>query len=177
MKYFVLVLSLALSVFSCKKVDELTQFTIESDSESVIESVIGINLSIDLPTPIITTHIEQEMEENNSHKDLIEYAYLTKLHLAINSPASADFNFLNDIEIYISASGLPKQKIAYQNTIPETDLKELELSIVPEVDLTNYIKSDTYVLNIEVKTDGISLQDVTIGIHSEVFVDAKILGI
>jgi len=175
-KYLV-VSALILNIISCKKLDEFTKFTITSDTESVIESVIGINLPIDLPTPTITTNIEQEMEEQNSKKDLIEYANLTKLELSIKSPTSANFDFLNDIEIFIKGNGLSKQKIAELHNIPETGLTFIKLKIVPNVDLTNYIKLDKYFLDISVKTDQVNLQDVTLGIHSEVFVDAKILGI
>ena len=108
MSRYALLVSLILSLLSCNKVDELTHFTIESDTESVIESVIGLNLPVNLPTLVITTNIEQEMEENNSHKNLIESAYLTVLELAINSPESSNFNFLNQIEISIYADGFSK---------------------------------------------------------------------
>ena len=54
----IVLVSIVLSLFPCKEVDELTHFTIESDSESVIESVIGLNLPVNLPTPVITTNIE-----------------------------------------------------------------------------------------------------------------------
>ena len=54
----IVLVSIVLSLFSCKEVDELTHFTIESDLESVIESVIGLNLPVNLPTPVITTNIE-----------------------------------------------------------------------------------------------------------------------
>jgi hypothetical protein len=104
MSRYALLVSLILSLLSCNKVDELTHFTIESDTESVI----GLNLPVNLPTPVITTNIQQEMEENNSHKNLIESAYLTVLELAINSPESSNFNFLNQIEISIYADGFSK---------------------------------------------------------------------
>jgi len=163
--------------FSCKKIDKKTQFDIENTTQSTIPSAIGINLPFDLPTPTITTNIEQEMEEHNSRKDLIEYANLKELKLSISSPATADFDFLNDMEIFIKADGLSKQKIAEIHNIPENNLKELSLDVIPNLDLQNYIKADKYYLDITVKTDKINLQDVTIDIYSKVFVDAKILGV
>ena len=177
MKTIILSFVLVLSVLSCEKVDEFTKFTIKSDTESVIESVIGINLPITIMTPPITTNVEQKMEEENSNKDLIEYANLTQLILTTKSPESSNFDFLNQIEIFIKANGLAKQKIASKYNIPETGLKTLDLTIVPNIDLTNYIKADSYSIEISVETDQVHLQDVTLGIHSEVFVDAKILGL
>ncbi len=163
--------------FSCKKLDKKTQFNIENTTQSTIPSALGINLPFDLPTPTITTNIEQEMEENNTHKDLIEYANLKELKLSINSPTTANFDFLNDMEIFIKADGLSKQKIAEIHNIPENQLKELNLTVVPDLDVQEYIKKDKYYLDITVKTDKINLQDVTIDIYSKVFVDAKILGV
>jgi len=167
----------SLLTISCKKLDKKTQFDIENTTQSTIESIIGVNLPFDIPTPTITTNIEQEMEEHNSRKDLIEYANLKELKLSISSPTTSDFDFLNDMEIFIRAEGLAKNKIAEIHDIPETQLKELNLNVIPDVDLQNYIKSDKYYLDITVKTDKILLQDVTIDIYSKVFIDAKILGI
>ena len=177
MKRILFLISLTLFANSCKKLDEHTKFNIESTTESVIESTIGVNLPFNLPTPVITTNIDQEMEENNSRKDLIEYANLKELSLNIKSPETANFDFLNDMEIFIDADGLTKQKIAEIHNIPENQLQNISLEVVPDLDIQNYIKADKYYLNITVKTDKILLQDVTLSIYSKVFVDAKILGL
>jgi hypothetical protein len=176
-KYILLSTLLLFIVFSCKKIDKKTQFNIENTTQSTIPSALGVNLPFDIPTPTITTNIEQEMEEHNSHKDLIEYANLKELKLSINDPTSANFDFLNDMEIFIKTDGLDKQKIAEIHNIPENQLKKLSLSVIPNIDLQNYIKADKYYLDITVKTDKINLQDVTLDIYSKVFVDAKILGV
>lgn len=173
----ILSMLLLMSALSCKKLDKKTQFNIESTSQSTIPSAIGVNLPFDLPTPTITTNIEQEMEEHNSHKNLIEYANLEELKLSINNPSSANFDFLNDMEIFIKADGLTEQKIAEIHNIPENQLQELSLSVIQDIDLQDYIKADKYYLDITVKTDKVNLQDVTIDIYSKVFVDAKILGV
>ena len=177
MKTVFLFLLMGVSVLSCKKLDKKTQFDIESTSQSTIPSVIGIDLPFDLPTPTITTNIEQEMEENNSRKDLIEYAALKELEFTITSPATADFDFLNEVEIFIRAEGIEQKKIAEVHSIPETGLKIIKLDVVKNVDLQNYIKADKYYLDITVKTDKINLQEISLDIYSKVFVDAKILGI
>jgi len=177
MKNLLLILALSISIFSCEKLDKKTQFNIDNNSESVIPSAVGINLPFDLPTPTITTNIEQEMEENNSRKDLIEYAKLTDLKLSIKSPSTANFDFLNDMDIFIRTDGLPKIKIAQIHNIPENGLKEISLTVVDNIDIQNYIKADKYYIDLTVKTDKINLQDVTLNIYSNVFIDAKILGL
>lgn len=176
-KSIILSMLLLMSALSCKKLDKKTQFNIENTSQSTIPSATGVNLPFDLPTPTITTNIEQEMEEHNSHKNLIEYANLEELKLSINNPSSANFDFLNDMEIFIKADGLTEQKIAEIHNIPENQLQELSLSVIQDIDLQDYIKADKYYLDITVKTDKVNLQDVTIDIYSKVFVDAKILGV
>ncbi len=177
MKNLIILFALSIGIVSCKKVDEFTMFNIESDTESVIESQIGINLPFTLPTPVITTNIEQEMEENNSRKDLIEYANLHELRLSIKSPESANFDFLNDLDIYINADGLTEMKIAEIHDLPENGATSISLEVIQNLDIQNYIKADKYYLNMVVKTDQVVLHDVTLAIHSNVFVDAKILGL
>jgi len=177
MKNLILVIGIVIGIVSCKKLDKHTMFNIESDTETVIESLVGINLPFNLPTPTVTTNIQKEMEENNTHKDLIEYANLTELNLFIKTPETANFDFLNDMEIFIDADGLTKQKIAEIHDITENGSQTIALDIVQDLDIQNYIKADKYYLNITVKTDKVILQDVTLGVHSNVFVDAKILGL
>jgi len=176
-KSIALSILLLITLLSCKKFDKKTQFNIENTTQSTIPSATGVNLPIDLPTPTITTSTEKEMEEHNTHKNLIEYANLEELKLSINDPTSANFDFLNDMEIFIRADGLTKQKIAEIHNIPENQLQELSLSVIPGIDLQDYIKADKYYLDITVKTDKVNLQDITIDIYSKVFVDAKILGV
>lgn len=173
-KYFTVVAFLLL-ITSCDKLDELTKFEIEYDTEVTIPSSTGVNLPFDILTPDTETNSESEFESNDTRKELIEEIKLTQLQLVINAPTNADFSFLESIEVYISADGLDEIKIASKTDVPET-VSVLDLDI-EDVDLQEYIKKDSYNLRLNTVTDEAMSTDHTIGVNSTFFVDAKIFGL
>ena len=173
----ILVVSTTFILFlnSCNKLDEFTKFTIAFDQETTIDATIPIPLGIlKIPTPNITTNSETTFESENTKKDLVEEATLTKLTLSIITPNGEDFSFLESAKIYITADGLSELMIASNTDIPAESVVELYSE---GQNLVEYIKKDVINLRIETITDEIITQDYTISIHSEFFIDAKILGI
>ncbi len=170
----ILMLSIILLCLGCKKVDKFTQFKMQFDATEVIPSATGINLPLNILTPDIQTNSESTFEINNTRKDLIEEISLTTLSLSLTSPSNADFSFLQSINVYISADGLNEVKIAWKDNVP-ADLTVLNLDLTG-VDLKEYIKADKFSLRLNTVTDELLTSDHTIDIHSEFFVDAKILG-
>ncbi len=175
-KALLLVLGIFVFVSACKEVDKLTQFSINIDSSSTIPATLGINIPINIWTPDITTNSETEFESNNTNKDLVEHIKLTDLDIEITSPASSTFDFLKDIEIYISAEGLSEKKIAWLYDIPKTGLKAIKLETGDD-DLQEYIKKDQVKLKTKTVTREIISNDTDISIHAKFWVDARILGV
>ncbi|NVK28090.1 MAG: hypothetical protein HWE14_08600 [Flavobacteriia bacterium] len=176
MKRFLPILIAALSFTACEKARELTQFTIETNTEITIPAATGINLPIDIITPDVETNSSSTFENNNTRADLIEEVRLDECQLSIVAPASADFDFLNSIEIYIKAENEPEVLIAERQDIPESGLREFMLDVTG-ADLTPYIKKSKYDLRVKVVTDQVPGSDIDINIESIFFVDAKILGL
>lgn len=164
-----------LSFCGCKKIDELTQFDMEYDAVVVIPSAAGIDLPFNVFSPSVTSNSEATFAVNDTRKDLIEEIKLTELGLTINSPANGNFNFLESIEIFLSAADLPEVKIAWKDEIPENGSAKIAL-LTSTADLKEYIKKDEFSLRVSTVTDEIITQDHEINIHSVFFVDAKILG-
>lgn len=161
---------------SCKKIDKLTQFTIPYDESVTIKSTTGIGLPFDILTPDISTNSESTFALNNTRADLVQQIKLTKLTLTITSPSGGDFSFLKSIAIYISASGQPETKVAWNDSIPANPGKTIELQTT-DTDLKNYIKQSSFTLRLNTVTDKLLTSDYKIDIHAEFFVDAKILGV
>jgi len=174
---FIIVLLLLFQTSSCKKVDKLTQFTKEIESEVTLPSALGINLPFNIPTPPITTNIEEDLEVENSRKDLIEYAQLTYLKLTITEPSDKTFKWLNDAEIFIKADGLEEVRVAFIHDISSSVGDVIELSPIEKTNVSEYIKKDEFTLRLKVITDEISLESTDIKIESKIFIDAKILGV
>lgn len=161
---------------ACEKINQLTVFDLDYNTQVTIQSVVGINLPFNLVSPNITTNSVTNFEVNDTRKDLIEEITLKELKLFISVPEDGDFSFLEAIEIYISSEGLEEKLIAWNLSIDPEAGNMLELETYDE-DLQEYIKNDQIALRVKVVTDKLLLTDYTIDINSVFRIDAKILGI
>ncbi len=176
MKRSIILILFALALTQCDQLDKLTQFDVDYDTSVTISSTVGLDVPFEIATPEVTTNSESEFEVNDTRKDLVEEITLKKLSLMITVPDDGDFDFLNDIEVYISADGLEEKKVAWKDNIPESIGNSLDLE-TSDIDLQEYIKKDSFNLRIKTTTDKVITQDHEIEIHSVFHVDAKILGI
>lgn len=169
------ILSLLILV-GCKKLDKLTQFNIDYNSEITIPSGIGINLPFAISTPDMQTNSEASFSENNTRKDLIESVKLTECTLSILSPSGQNFDFIKTIKIYISADGLNEVLVASKVNMANGQGNSITLDLEDQ-DLQAYIKKDSFKVKSEVVTDEVVSNDITVDIYTRFFVDAKILGL
>jgi len=161
---------------SCDVVDELTKFDLTYNTNVTIESSTIIDIPIQIISPEVSTNSEQEFENNNTRTDLVESIKLKRLRMDLITPENGNFNFLNEIRIFIRAEGLEEILIASSVAIPENGLRALELDI-ENIELRDYIRKDSYTLRTETVTDQAITEDQQINIETVFRVDAKILGI
>lgn len=161
-------------LFSCKKVDQLTQFEMEFDELATIPSSTGINIPINVMTPKVETNSENTFAVNDTRKDKIESIILTDLDLTVTSPSNEDFSFLESVAIYMSAEGLPEILLASRDSIPDYEYKLL-METTGE-DLQEYIKKDKFDIRINAVTDELITSDYELNVHQVFWVDAKVLG-
>jgi len=179
MKKILLLIAFAAILFAgqgCKKLASLTQFNLNYDTKVTIPKTLGIDLPVNVLTPPVTTNSTSEFEVNNTRKNLIDSINLTQLRMTIPDTESETFDFLKNIEITISADGLPDKKIAWLDDIPKTGLKTIELNVAAG-DLKQYIIKDSFKLKTKTTTRELISHDTDILIHCRFFVDAKILGL
>lgn len=178
MKIFRIITLMALLCFSlsCDKVDKLTQFNIEYNEKVVIESSAVIDLPFNAFTPEISSNSESTFENKNTRKNLIEYIELRSMTLEIEGPDHGNFDFLNKIDIYISAENEPEVKISWKENIEANGSRVLKLDTSND-DLQSYLKKDQFNLRLATVTDEIITSDHHINVKSVFFVDAKIFGI
>lgn len=162
--------------YSCDRIDELTMFDVEFTTSFTIPSSSIINLPFDIATPETTTNSESTFENNDTRSDLVESVRLRELRLDLIAPSDGDFNFLNEIEIFITADGLPEVLIASDLDIEPNDSRSLDLDI-EDVELREYIVQDTYTLRTRTITDETINEDHQIEVFTRFRVDAEILGI
>jgi hypothetical protein len=179
MKKITLILVLALAAYTqqgCQKLAKLTQFYLNYNTSVTIPKTLGVDLPINVETPPVTTHSDSEMKANKTAKKLVDKINLSEMDMTITSPSSETFDFLKNIEITISADGLPDKKIAWLDDIPKTGLKKITLEVSTD-NLKEYIIKDSYKLKTKTTTRELISHDTDIAIHCKFFVDAKILGL
>ncbi len=176
MKRTLILIFTVFALSQCDQLDQLTKFDVNYNTSVTIPSTFGTDVPFNVATPEVTTNSESKFEMNDTRTDLIEEITLKQLTMQITSPDDGNFDFLNDIEVYISADGLGEIKVAWKNDIPDSAGSVLELE-TSDADLQEYIKKDSFQLRVKTTTDQLISQDQDIEISSVFHVDAKILGI
>ncbi len=173
---FLMMTGLLLSLEGCKKLDEFTQFDLTYHSQATIPATVSLNIPFDIPLPPVTTNSEEEFENNNTHKDLLESIKLKELELKITDPVDGDFGFLSDIEIYISTDNQPEKLLAWKHDIPDSAGNTLSLETTSD-ELKNYLTEESFNLRVKVTVDQLITQDYELDIKTVFHVNAKILGV
>jgi hypothetical protein len=159
----------------CKKLDKYTKFNMSYTEQVIIPASTGLNLPFNLLTPDVTSNSESTFASNDTRKDLVEEIKLTHMDLSIQKPSDGNFSFLKSISIYIKAEGLAETRIAWKNSISANPGNSIVLDVSGD-DLKEYLKKDTYTLRLNTTMDETITSDYTINVHSNFYVDAKVLG-
>ncbi len=175
LKWITGMLGIIMFISSCDKIDELTQFDMEYETNYTISSSTGLNVPLELMSPDIESNSASTFENNNTKKDLVEEIRLEALSIVVLSPSNGDLSFLKSIEIYIEADGLDEKLIAWKDNIESNVGSSLSLETSGD-DLKAYIKKDNFQLRLRTVTDEVISQDYELRADSRFFVDAKVLG-
>lgn len=153
---------MATSLFSCKKVlDDLLTFTFSEQAKFSIPPTDIIGLLPAISTPEVVSSASKEFENNGSNISKVKTVKVKRMALTITAPSTQNFDFLNYIQIFISADGLADQLIASRNNIPNDLGQELELEM-SNANIADYIKKEKYKLKIITKTEEKISQEVKI---------------
>lgn len=174
MKKFTIILFI-ITLVSCKTLDRFTMFDLKYDASFIVPKNTIMNLPIDLTSPEVTTNTEEEFAIHDTRKDLIEEIKLKQLVLSIETP-DYTFSFLESVEVYLRAEGLPEIKIAEKFNIPDDVGNQLEMDVTDKY-LVEYLKKDKISMRVKTVTDEVLTEDIEVKIHSVFHVDAKILGL
>ncbi len=176
MKNIALLFILIISLNACEKIDKFTQFDLPLKTEVTIPAGIPVNTPFNLPSIDLPLETNSVFENNNTAKELIEKASLKKLELKVIDPVDGNFDFIKDLEIFISSDNLPEIKVAWVYDHPN-DGKNILLMNTTDEDLTEYLQSDKIQMKVKTTFDEVLTRDHTIEINYTFFIDAKILGI
>ncbi|WP_378178535.1 hypothetical protein [Aquimarina sp. SS2-1] len=174
--FCILTLLVLATTTSCEELNRLTVFELDYESEFTVASTTIIDVPISIETPPVPTNSESEFENNNTSSSLIESIQLKRLRLILENPADGDFNFLQEVRLFIDAEGLDEQEIAFAENLENQDLRVIELETTG-VELKEYLKQDSFSLRASTTTDETINENHDIKVDCTFRVDANILGL
>lgn len=160
-----LLAAIMLFVFAaaCKKVKQLANINFNIPYSTTINiprtGVDGLPLpSQGLPLPFpavpIETNSKQQLADNKTIAEKVVEVDLKSLNLTIASPPNLNFDFLDSVQLYISANNLPEQLVAYRYNIPK-GVRTLDLTTNTDVNLKQYYLQDTIYLRLNTHINAI----------------------
>jgi len=90
----------------------------------------------------VSTNAQQFFDLNGITSKNVLSTYMTSMSVQITTPGFHYFDFLDKIEMYISAPGQPEIMVAYDDNVPYS-VKFINLAVVPNLNLKNYIVGDS----------------------------------
>ncbi len=173
-----LLLMTVIGLTSCEEeLDRFTMFDVDNETSFTIPATTVLETPFAIRTPEIQSDADNDFENNNSSRDRIESAKLRRLDLSIQSPDTGNFDFLNEIELFINAEGLPEALLASKTDIEENGSKILVLDVQGETEFEAYLRKANYSIRVRAVTDQTINEDYDIKVNTTFFIDAKILGI
>jgi len=170
-------LLLFVSELSCKKIADITKFNLSYQTEATIKaSDIATLLPFDLRTPQVTTVTDEDYKGYKTARKLVQSVKLKDLQLSVVRPDGRTFDFLDKIEVFISADEHEEILLARKDNISDKDGGQLELEPATS-ELKPYLTSKHFNLRLKITTDKVVNQDIDIKISSTFHVDANVAGL
>lgn len=166
--------SAALMLMGCSKIKRLADINVDIPYETELsvpavdgnpETQLPVSLPLSFPATGVETNSKENLSKYGTATNLVTTVYLKSLSLQIKSPAGKTFNFLDNVQVYISAEGLPEQLVAYQYNIPK-GRSVLDLATNTDVNLKEYYLKDIIYLRMITTINAIPPTGVVLGVNS-----------
>ena len=161
---------------SCTKILKLANINVDIpyNQQVTVPAVAGYTQSIALPPggaalalPSIpfATNSQIYISQNNTAANMILDVSLKSLTLQILSPSDQNFDFLDNIQVFLSSKTLPEVLVAYQTSVPKGQTT-LDLSTNPLVNLKDYFIQDTIYFRLTTHINATPLSGTQLNIAS-----------
>lgn len=144
-------LAIAMLGGGCKKVKDLATISVDIPytQNVTIPQTVGYTagvtipggLTVALPQVAVATNSKDYIAQYHTSSDKIIKVGLKGLTVRIVSPAGTNFDFLDNIELYLSAPGQPEKLVASQYNVPKGQTS-LSLTTASDVNLKDYFLQD-----------------------------------
>ena len=173
-KYLFLLFIIIPFLSGCESLHELTKVDFPFSQSVTIPANPIVGIPITVSTPDMEANVDSILDEYNIETKMIDKITLKNLKLTLSAPSDGDLSFIDDIEVYISASGLDNVKIASAENVGDVSTLDLK---VANANLKEYLLKDKFSLQFKAATDEATLVDHRIKIDMKVTFDLNILGL
>jgi hypothetical protein len=153
MKQLIFIISalLIIGIASCSRVKDIADIGVDIPYSQRVDLpqqdgyLPGVEIPggiyIVLPAVAVATHAQKYLDQYHTTAAKVRSVRLKSLNVQLSEPTNANFNWLDDIQIFISAPGLPEILAATQHNIPQ---QSKTLTLDPATDeLKPYFLADT----------------------------------
>lgn len=103
---------------SCQKIRDLKTFDFEYSTSFDIPATGILGGLVQTPPQRIETNSSTSLEDQGTKAKWVKTIYLKKMKGVITKPSNEDFDFLESIEVYVSADGFDEILLASNYDIP-----------------------------------------------------------
>ncbi len=105
-------------------------------------------LSVSFPNVSMATGSKEFLSQYNTNPDRVVSVDLKGASIEIETPSNTNFDYMDSIELYVSAAGQPETLMAYEYGVPKGQ-KVLDLVSVPNVNLKSYYLQDAMLFRVK----------------------------
>ncbi len=122
-------------------------------------------LSISLPSVSFATNSAQYIAQYHTAANMIINVDLESLSLQLAAPANQNFDFLDSVQLYISADGQPEVMVAWLYSVPKGQ-STINLSTNKNVNLKNYFVKTTMTYRLQAHINAVPASSTLLNIGS-----------
>ena len=169
-------IALLLIATGCSRIHNLANISVNIpyNQQIAVPQIAGDTVGVPLPAggaslpfpafPVVT-NVQQYVTTYNTSTNKIVSFDLNSMVIQIQSPPNQNFDFLDSIQLYISASSQPEMLVAYANSVPKGQTT-LSLTAMPGVNLKNYFIQDTMYYRLNAHINAVPASGTVLNIAS-----------
>ncbi|HEY4652059.1 MAG TPA: hypothetical protein VIG72_11630 [Pontibacter sp.] len=143
-----ILLLMLVAAVACDSLDEQFTFYLNRERELVIAPNIAAGKPTELAPITILTRADTTFRSHRTRAELVKEITLDKFVLSIKDSSGTDFDFLERVEVFMSADTLAEVRVAYLEDVPANDTT---LNFAINLNLTNarvddFLKGEKYTI-------------------------------
>ena len=161
---------------SCTKLMQLASISVDIpySQQVTIPPVTGYSqtvglpaggVALDFPSVAFATNSQQYISQYKTAANMIIDVDLKSLSFQILSPADQNFDFLDNVEVYMHSTTQPEVLIASQYSVPKGQTT-LDVTTNPLVNLKDYFVDDTIYFRLNTHINAVPLKGAQMNISS-----------